>query len=163
MDRTNHPSATPERQFTGGNPSAGVSPTVVTAPWLNNVQEEICRLIEAAGITLDPENQDQLAAAILTMIVGELATLAIADIAGLQAALDAKAATSHTHAISGVTGLQTALDGKLGISALAADSAKLGGASAAVQATADSIAKRDGSGNLTATLFNGTATGARYL
>jgi len=36
----------------------------------------------------------------------------IADVTGLQAALDGKAATVHTHAISDVTGLQTALDGK---------------------------------------------------
>jgi hypothetical protein len=45
-------------------------------------------------------------------------TLAIADVASLQAALDGKqaagsyAAASHTHAIANVTGLQTALDAK---------------------------------------------------
>ena len=37
---------------------------------------------------------------------------AIADVTGLQTALDGKAASSHSHPISGVTGLQTALDGK---------------------------------------------------
>lgn len=37
---------------------------------------------------------------------------AISTITGLQAALDGKAALSHTHAISDVTGLQTVLDGK---------------------------------------------------
>jgi hypothetical protein len=37
---------------------------------------------------------------------------AIADVTGLQTALDGKAASSHVHAISDVTGLQTALDGK---------------------------------------------------
>ena len=37
---------------------------------------------------------------------------AIADVTGLQTALDGKAASSHTHAIADVTGLQTALDGK---------------------------------------------------
>ena len=36
----------------------------------------------------------------------------IADTAGLQTALDGKAATSHSHIIADVTGLQTALDGK---------------------------------------------------
>ncbi|CAB4140445.1 Phage tail repeat like [uncultured Caudovirales phage] len=36
----------------------------------------------------------------------------IGDVTGLQTALDGKAATSHTHAIADVTGLQTALDGK---------------------------------------------------
>ena len=36
----------------------------------------------------------------------------IANVDGLQIALDGKAASSHTHAIADVTGLQTALDGK---------------------------------------------------
>jgi predicted flap endonuclease-1-like 5' DNA nuclease len=38
--------------------------------------------------------------------------IAIADVTGLVAALNAKANTSHTHAIDDVTGLQTALNGK---------------------------------------------------
>jgi len=37
---------------------------------------------------------------------------AIADVTGLQTALDGKAASSHNHTIAQVTGLQTALDGK---------------------------------------------------
>ena len=41
---------------------------------------------------------------------------AIADVTGLQTALDGKAAAAHTHTIAGVTGLQTALDGKAGAS-----------------------------------------------
>ena len=36
----------------------------------------------------------------------------IADVTGLQTALNGKAASSHSHVISDVTGLQTALDGK---------------------------------------------------
>jgi hypothetical protein len=36
----------------------------------------------------------------------------IADVTGLQTAIDGKAASSHTHTISNVTGLQTALDAK---------------------------------------------------
>jgi hypothetical protein len=43
---------------------------------------------------------------------------AIADVSGLQTALDGKASTSHTHAIANVTGLQTALDGKAADSAV---------------------------------------------
>ena len=39
-------------------------------------------------------------------------THAIADVTGLQKALDGKAASAHTHAIADVTGLQKALDGK---------------------------------------------------
>lgn len=44
-----------------------------------------------------------------------------------QAALDGKANTTHTHAIADVTGLQTALDGKLGTSAEAATVATING------------------------------------
>jgi hypothetical protein len=40
-------------------------------------------------------------------------THAIADVTGLQTALDGKAATVHTHTVSDVTGLQAVLDGKL--------------------------------------------------
>lgn len=36
----------------------------------------------------------------------------IADVSGLQTALDGKAASAHTHAVEDVTGLQAALDGK---------------------------------------------------
>jgi len=39
-------------------------------------------------------------------------THTIANVTGLQTALDGKANTSHTHTIANVTGLQTALDGK---------------------------------------------------
>jgi Phage tail repeat like len=39
-------------------------------------------------------------------------THAISDVTGLQTALDGKAALSHTHTIANVTGLQAALDGK---------------------------------------------------
>lgn len=40
----------------------------------------------------------------------------IGDISGLQSALDGKAALSHTHTIAQVTGLQSALDGKAALS-----------------------------------------------
>ncbi|MCX7646859.1 MAG: phage tail repeat domain-containing protein, partial [Rhodobacteraceae bacterium] len=43
-------------------------------------------------------------------------TQPIATVAGLQAALDGKAAAGHGHAIADVSGLQAALDGKAGVS-----------------------------------------------
>lgn len=45
-------------------------------------------------------------------------TLAIADITGLQTALDGKASSTHSHNIADITELQTALDGKASASAL---------------------------------------------
>jgi hypothetical protein len=112
MDRIDHPTATEERLFTGGNPGAGIPPTRVTSDWLNDVQEELCAVIEGAGLVLDPEDRTQLTQAILVIVLAQLDTLDVADIDGLQAALDAKAAADHDHAVADVTGLQTALDGK---------------------------------------------------
>lgn len=52
--------------FTEGDPVAGEAPTVVTANYLNAVQEELARAVEAFGVTLDPANHGQLAAALGT-------------------------------------------------------------------------------------------------
>lgn len=40
-------------QYTEGNPTLGVPATVLGAIEMNNIQEEICRTIEEAGITVD--------------------------------------------------------------------------------------------------------------
>ena len=53
--------------FTPGNPGTGTPATVVTADFLNAIQEEICSVIEAAGEDLDKENPNQLLAALQTM------------------------------------------------------------------------------------------------
>ncbi len=50
--------------FSDGNPSTGVLGTKVDDDWLNAVQEEICNLIEAAGITLVKGTNTQLRAAL---------------------------------------------------------------------------------------------------
>ena len=49
-------------------------------------------------------------------------THSIANVTGLQTALDGKAASSHTHSIADVTGLQTELDGKQAAGSYAAAS-----------------------------------------
>lgn len=86
-------------------------------------------------------------------------THSIAQVSGLQAALDAKAAAAHTHTVGQVAGLQGALDGKsdnghthsdatddtAGFMS-ASDKAKVDGASAT--ATPDTLAMRTASGNL---------------
>lgn len=60
----------PDYYFTKGNPSLGVPATVVDADWANAVQEEICGVIEGAGLTLDKTSQSQLLAAIKLIISG---------------------------------------------------------------------------------------------
>jgi hypothetical protein len=58
--------------FTEGDPIQGKPPTVVSADWLNHIQEEIARFIESRGIVLDGSRQDQLTQAILDAIQTEL-------------------------------------------------------------------------------------------
>lgn len=48
------------RGFRSQNAAAGIAGTEVTDKVLNDVQEEICAVIENAGLTLDPQNQQQL-------------------------------------------------------------------------------------------------------
>lgn len=48
------------RGFQSQNAAAGVAGTEVTAKYLNDVQEEICAVIENAGLELDQGNQQQL-------------------------------------------------------------------------------------------------------
>lgn len=62
----------PDSFFTEGDPGLAVPATVVTADWLNAVQEEICNVIEEAGDTLDKADRTQLKAAIETMIAAAL-------------------------------------------------------------------------------------------
>jgi hypothetical protein len=52
----------------------------------------------------------KLAQEVIDAMSGEVVT--VADVEGLQAALDGKAPTAHGHAVADVSGLQTALDGK---------------------------------------------------
>ena len=55
-----------EGQFYDGDPSGTdiENATVINAPWLNSVQEEICNVITADGTKLSKESQNQLMEAI---------------------------------------------------------------------------------------------------
>jgi len=61
------------------------------------------------------------------------------------------APSAHSHAIADVTGLQTALNGKLATTGKAADSDKLDGFDSATAATANTVVVRDSTGNVNAT------------
>lgn len=52
--------------FTDGNPSTGTPATVVDAAWLNDLQENVAQLVEAAGIVLSKRDYTQLLKAIVT-------------------------------------------------------------------------------------------------
>jgi hypothetical protein len=70
MHRIDAPGATGANLFTEGNPALGIPATEVSDDWLNDVQEELCNLIENQGITLVKGNQNQLENAIFGMIGG---------------------------------------------------------------------------------------------
>lgn len=47
-------------KFSDGNPEQGSLATVIDAKWLNDIQEEICNLLEDNGVNLDSDNDEQL-------------------------------------------------------------------------------------------------------
>lgn len=57
-----------DQMFHDGDPFNGIQGTVVTAQWLNSVQEEIVSVITAAGIPLNAGQSNQLLAAIRSVI-----------------------------------------------------------------------------------------------
>lgn len=75
-----------EGRFSEGNPATGQQATVISAAWLNTLQEEVAQVIEAAGITLKTaatETENQLLAAIQALITGGGAGQATVTSAGV--------------------------------------------------------------------------------
>lgn len=59
--------ANPSGEFTEGNPAAGIAATLLKAQWLNAIQRELVRVVEAAGLTLDAADDSQILKAIQTI------------------------------------------------------------------------------------------------
>ena len=57
-----------DNRFTEGNPQTGTEATVVTAGWLNAVQEEVAHVIEGQGLVLNKDDNEQLKTAVNTAI-----------------------------------------------------------------------------------------------
>ncbi|HFO3364885.1 TPA: phage tail protein [Escherichia coli] len=47
-------------EFTDGEPATGVKPTPLLALWFNVIQREMVKVVESAGLTLDPTDDTQL-------------------------------------------------------------------------------------------------------
>lgn len=60
--------------FQDGNPAVGQQATQLTAAWFNDVQENLCKLIEQAGLTLEKGNYDQLYDAMVLLLAGVVGT-----------------------------------------------------------------------------------------
>lgn len=67
MHKIDHPTATPDNNFTEGNPQTAVKPTVVTADILNALQNEIANFIVSRGLVLDKADNTQLSQALAVL------------------------------------------------------------------------------------------------
>ncbi|WP_392563193.1 hypothetical protein RHO12_12620 (plasmid) [Orbus sturtevantii] len=57
-------SATASGEFTDGVVAAGIEPTILPAAWFNTIQRELVNIIVSSGMTLDPNDDTQIAQAI---------------------------------------------------------------------------------------------------
>jgi hypothetical protein len=64
MHRIDGATADSNNRFTIGDPTNSIPATKVSAEWLNDVQENLSKFIEAQGITLEKGNWDQLTLAV---------------------------------------------------------------------------------------------------
>lgn len=69
MHRIDGPGAINEL-FTEGNPAIGQRATKITQDWLNDVQQNICFVIEDAGLELEKGTETQLKDALVALIAG---------------------------------------------------------------------------------------------
>jgi hypothetical protein len=58
----------PDNQFHDGDPFNGVQGTPVTAAFLNSIQAELANVILGEQIALDPNDNTQLRAALISLI-----------------------------------------------------------------------------------------------
>ena len=72
MHRTDADAATVDGKFSDGDPGTGAQATVLGSKWLNNTQEELCTVVEAAGFTLSDAASNQLLLAIRRLIRQEM-------------------------------------------------------------------------------------------
>lgn len=78
-------------QWQDGNPQIGQQGTVMSAPWLNDIQENLCKVVEASGAALEKGNPNQLFWAIAQMINGQ----AVDWTSAINAAASAAVATAR--------------------------------------------------------------------
>lgn len=61
MDRIYNPDRLDDdRRWTEGDPDLDIDATPIAAKYMNDLQEEVCKVIEGFGVALDPAKQDQL-------------------------------------------------------------------------------------------------------
>lgn len=72
--------ATPAGEFTNGVVSQGIVPTLIDDKWLNTIQRELVKVVEASGLKLDPSDDTQVWQAIKLLSKGGIQIATDADI-----------------------------------------------------------------------------------
>lgn len=90
MHKIDSNGATNDNEFTEGNPALSVPATVVSAAWLNDVQNELISLLSSVGIAPVKGTQTQVRSAILELIRrgGQAAPLVLALVNNQASAAD---------------------------------------------------------------------------
>lgn len=101
--------------FKAGNVLAGEAPTKLSAEWFNATQEEVARAIEAFGLELDPEDNGQLAGALVALLaqVALLAPNESPELTGVPTA-PTPAAGTNTNQIATMAALKQAIEDLVG-------------------------------------------------
>ncbi|OSK25412.1 putative tail fiber protein (GpH) [Escherichia coli M056] len=81
--------------FTNGDPSTGRRATDLNSDMWDAVQEEICRVIEGAGITLDKQTHEQLYLAVMALAGNAVSAAALLKKNNLSDVEDKAKATEH--------------------------------------------------------------------
>ena len=63
-----------DNKFVNGNAASGIKGTQVDESWLNSVQEELCGVVEEAGLSLNKSNNGQLASLLSKQVIYEVKT-----------------------------------------------------------------------------------------
>ncbi|WP_420055608.1 phage tail protein [Escherichia coli] len=100
------PVNTPDKLFHDGDPTQGIEGTIVTAEFMNNhqaatrdLQQEVINVLKEAGVTPDPEKQNQLVEA-LTSFIGQKvpdASLTQKGVVQLNSAVNSESETEAAH------------------------------------------------------------------
>lgn len=98
-------------EFTDGNVAGGVPPTILPAEWFNTLQRELIKVVQAGGLTLDPNDDTQVLAALKKLFLqsgNNLSEIKAAGTAAVAAALANLGALSTTGTAIAATKLSTA-------------------------------------------------------
>lgn len=96
-------------EFTDGNVAAGVPPTILPAEWFNTLQRELIKVVQDGGLTLDPNDDTQVLAALKKLFLqsgNNLSEIKAAGPAAVAAALAnlGLSDVAHQPQLTGVVG-----------------------------------------------------------